>query len=155
MIAKLKEIAVFVLFTGLTSALAQPLSRIERENISVEQTPATLATPDGLLQTFEPAMIAAFKAGNAEKIATWFGDNVDFSITGKDNLYSKSQAEQVLKSFFASHKPSNFTVLHKGKSGTGQYFVCELIADVTYRVTLNTKLSGTATLITSLTIEAS
>jgi len=152
---RMKKIIIIALFFSGMTALSQPFNQIEVVKVNVERTPAKEPRPQKIQETFETTMIAAFKAGNATKIASWFGDNVDLSILDKENLYSKSQAEQILKTFFTTHKPSEFTVLHKGKSGASQYFVCSLTAsDGNYRVTLNTKPSGTATVITSLTIES-
>ena len=111
------------------------------------------ATALSAQQSFESIIVNAFKTGNAAKIASFFGDNVDLSISEKENLYSKSQAQLILKSFFDKHKPSNFKILHKGKSGSSEYFIGELTADKSFRVTLNSKSAGSSRSITSLTIE--
>ncbi|MBN4082111.1 DUF4783 domain-containing protein [bacterium AH-315-B15] len=104
-------------------------------------------------QSFESVMVSAFKTGNAVKIASYFGSNVDLSILEKENLVSKSQGQQILKGFFDKHKPSGFTIKHKGKTGSSEYIIGELKADKVYRVTLNAKSSGSKKTITSLTIE--
>ena len=139
-----------LLFNGIV--FAQPsepdFSEIEykaitREETSLQQQP-----------TFESQMVSAFKAGNAEKISKYFSDNVDLSIDGKEDLYSKSQAEQILKTFFTAHKPKKFNIIHKGKSGQSEYFIGELSSEVVYRVTLNSKSIAGNKKITSLTIEA-
>lgn len=140
-----------IAFTGI--CFGQPLPEAEREIIAVEKTDKALPTPEVAPQSFESSIVSAFKTGSASKLATFFGDNVDLSILDKENLYSKTQAEQVLKSFFTAHKPINFSILHKGKSGQSQYYIGELNSDKTYRVTLNSKPAGTTTVITSLTIE--
>lgn len=103
-------------------------------------------------QSFESMMVAAFKVGNAEKIASYFSENVDLSIAGKEDLYSKSQAEQILKTFFLAHKPKDFSIIHKGKSGQSEYFIGELSAEKVYRVTINSKAVNGVKRITSLTI---
>ncbi|OIQ27867.1 MAG: hypothetical protein BM555_05960 [Crocinitomix sp. MedPE-SWsnd] len=103
--------------------------------------------------TFEALMVSAFKAGNAERIASRFSDNVDLSIDGKEDLYSDSQSEQILKTFFLTHKPKDFKVIHKGKSGQSEYFIGELSSDFVYRVTINSKMIKGVNKITSLTIE--
>jgi hypothetical protein len=104
-------------------------------------------------QSFESIIVSAFKAGNATKIAAYFSDKIDLSILETGDLYSKSQAEQILKNFFAKHKPSDFKILHKGKSGQSEYFIGELSAGRKYRVTLNNKTQGSKKIITSLSIE--
>ena len=48
------------------------------------------------------------------------------TLTGSTS-YSKSQAEMVLKSFFAAHKPKTFTIAHEGTSPQGsKYFIASL-----------------------------
>lgn len=140
------------LLLGL-SAMAQPELPFV-ENTTEEGGSCELeATDASAQQSFESIVVNAFKKGDAAKIASYFSDNVDLSISEKENLYSKSQAQQILKSFFDKHPPKDFKVLHKGKSGSSEYFIGELEADKSYRVTLNSKSSGGAKSITSLTIE--
>ena len=143
---------LFVIFGLLltTGVFAQPkepeftettFEPIGREATSLQQQ-----------QSFESAMVAAFRAGNADKVSAYFSDKVDLAIDGKEDLYSKSQAEQILKTFFSEHQPSDFKVIHKGKSGQSEYFIGELIADKKFRVTINSKSVGGINKITSLTI---
>lgn len=140
---------LIALFAG-SVAYAQPA---EPEFTEVANEPIERqATRLQQQQTFEGMMVSAFKAGNAEKIAAFFSDNVDLSIDGKEDLYSKSQAEQILKTFFAAHNPKEFKIIHKGKSGQSEYFIGELTAEKGYKVTLNSKAVGGAKKITSLTI---
>ena len=128
---------------------AQPLEPGEAELTRHERK----ATDQQQQPTYESIMVAAFRAGNATKIASYFAENVDLSILETENLYSKSQAEQILKNFFIKHKPSEFTIVHKGKSGQSEYFIGELTCtDAIFRVTLNSK-SGDVKEITALTIE--
>ncbi len=133
-----------------TTVMAQPLlpepcpEEVEPIDSTLEQN-----TP-----SFENVMITAFKTGNATTIASYFSANVDMSIEEKENLYSNKQGEQVLKNFFLKHKPSDFSIIHKGKSGQTEYLIGELTTPgKVYRVTINTKKVGTKKEITSLTIE--
>ena len=104
--------------------------------------------------TFDNVMILAFKTGNAATIASYFSSNVDMSIDEKENLYSDKQGQQVLKNFFDTHKPNDFSIIHKGKTGQSEYIIGELeTSGKTYRVTINTKAVGSKKEITSLTIE--
>lgn len=147
-----KFVAILLILAG-TGAFAQPTSG---DIIMVELDSAdTLLSYAAPALTFEEAIINAFKTGNAAKIASFFGDNVDLSILGKANLYSKSQAQQILQRFFTEHKPKEFAIIHKGNGGSSQYFIGKLIstANSTYRVTLNSKSEGGKSEITSLTIE--
>ncbi len=151
-----KIIVALFMFVGLNS-FAQPTSgdiiMADVDSISGNDTTLiALVNPPA----FEPTLVSAFKAGNAQQIAAYFGDNVDLSIMGKVNLYSKSQAQQVLQHFFTEHPPKDFSIIHKGNAKTSQYYIGELAStkSVLYRVTLNCKKEGSKTIITSLTIEA-
>lgn len=140
---------ILTLFFGVVAS-AQPLEPGEEEFVRHERE----ATVQQQQPTYETIIVGAFKAGNAAKIASYFAENVDLSILETENLYSKSQAEQILKSFFEKHVPSEFTIVHKGKSGASEYFIGELICnDGTYRVTLNSKSTDGIKEITSLAIE--
>ncbi len=72
-------------------------------------------------------IINAFKNGDASAVAKNFEGNVEITIKTGTTSYSKSQAEMVLKSFFAAHKPKSFTVAHEGTSPQGsKYFIGNL-----------------------------
>jgi len=140
-------ILLFILSTGLFAQPHQPdleaFEPLEREATVQQQQPS-----------YESVIVAAFKAGNSTKIASYFAENVDLSILETENLYSKSQAEQILKNFFLKHKPSDFIIVHKGKSGQSEYFIGELTcSDAIFRVTLNSKVDSGNREITALTIE--
>lgn len=140
------------LFAG-SFAFSQPL---QPEPLPDNEPNITDAGFELAQHSFEQTLIAAFKTGNASSIAKYFSSNVDMSIDGKENLYSNKQAEQVLKNFFLSNKPSDFSMIHKGKSGQSEYFIGELASGSgLYRVTINSKASGGNKEITSLTIEKS
>lgn len=100
--------------------------------------------------TLKQALLTGFKTGNAPVVSAYFSQNVDVSMLDKENLYSKSQAEQVLKTFFIEHKPSNFIINHEGESSNAKYYIGTLTTlKGTYRITINTK----SNLISRLTIE--
>lgn len=144
-----KYCTILTLFIAF-SAGAQPLEPNEEEFVRHERE-ATLLQSQA---SYETIIVSAFKAGNATRIAGYFAENVDLSILETENLYSKSQAEQILKNFFIKHKPSEFTIVHKGKSGQSEYFIGELTCnDAIFRVTLNSKADEGSKEITALTIE--
>ena len=139
---------LIALFIG-SVALAQPSGPefTEVETDPIERSETTLQQ-----QSFEAMMVSAFKTGNAAKIAKYFNDNVDLSIDVNEDVYSKSQAEQILKKFFATYSSKDFKIVHKVTSGQSEYFLGELMADKLYRVILNSKTDGGVKKITSLTI---
>jgi len=100
------------------------------------------------------SLITGFKSGNAKLIARYFSANIDISLLEKENLYSKSQGEQVLNTFFTEHKPSSFSIDHEGKSSSIKYYIGTLTTSkAKFRITINTKLVNGVELISHLTIE--
>jgi hypothetical protein len=65
---------------------------------------------------------AAVKTGNAASVARFFSANVDLKILGKEDVYSKAQAELILKDFFSKNPLKSFAVMHKGTSKNGDQF---------------------------------
>ena len=65
---------------------------------------------------------AAVKTGNAASVSKFFSANVDLKILDKEDVYSKAQAELILKDFFAKNPIKSFAVIHKGTSKNGDQF---------------------------------
>ena len=131
--------------------------------VNYEITPEKdiIIADSGLEKTEEKAtgviktdILKGFSSGNAALIAEYFPANIDISILGKSNLYSKSQAKQVLSTFFAQNKPTTFTVIHEGKSNGTKYFIGSYVSNEDkYRVTINVKSDKKVERIASISIE--
>ena len=65
---------------------------------------------------------AAIRSGNAKQISGFFSDNVDLKIIDKEGVYSKSQAELIVKDFFAKHTVKSFTIGHKSAANNGSLY---------------------------------
>ncbi|MEK6615504.1 MAG: DUF4783 domain-containing protein [Bacteroidota bacterium] len=65
---------------------------------------------------------SAVKTGNASNVAKFFSANVDLKILDKEDVYSKAQAELILKDFFAKNPIKSFAIIHKGTSKSGDQF---------------------------------
>ena len=61
----------------------------------------------------------ALKTGNTTEIAKYFKSNIDLSILGEDDLYSKEDATRMIGNFLKKHQPSDFKILHQGNSKKG------------------------------------
>jgi|SRR6188768_1975074 len=71
---------------------------------------------------------SAIRNGDSHQLATYFNSSIDLSITGSENVYSKAQAEFIVKDFFNKNPPKSFNILHKGSSPEGtQYLIGNLI----------------------------
>jgi hypothetical protein len=104
------------------------------------------------------AIATAIRSANAKDISKYFTDDVDMKIIDKEDVYSKAQAELILKNFFAKHPVKSFTVKHtsapNAKNGS-QYVIGTLeTANGKFRTYFLLKTSGTQQQIQQFRIEA-
>lgn len=96
-----------------------------------------------------------FKSGNAKDIAANFSSSVELIIIDDEDVYSKAQAEQILRNFFTKYPPVKSTVVHL--INTNPNFRFGILSLQTkngkFRVSITMKKSGTAFFITELRIE--
>ena len=64
----------------------------------------------------------AIKSGNSQKVASFFGKSVDLSTPDDEGVYSKMQAQLILKTFFLKNKPTDFKVVHNGNSKNNSHY---------------------------------
>lgn len=97
-----------------------------------------------------------FKAGNSKEIAANFSSSVDLIIIDEEDVYSKAQAEQILRSFFTKYNPSKSSVIHRlNTNPTYRYGALSLVTKQgNFRVSITMKKSGNAFFITELRIDA-
>lgn len=96
----------------------------------------------------------AFKAGNSVELAKYFNSNIELVVLNNEDLYSKSQAERILKDFFVKYPPKKFTVLHHGGKKDFKYSIAELSTNnITFRVYFLLKTKEEKLLIHQLRIE--
>jgi hypothetical protein len=93
--------------------------------------------------------------GNASNLVVYFHDNVDLSILNKDDLYTKAECRVKLNQFFTQVKPSNFSILHEGKSNTGLEYVIGTLSTESgdYRVSFYLKDEGNGERVQQLMID--
>jgi len=86
------------------------------------------------------------RTGNVTAIAKFFDNNVVITISSNQSIYSKAQAEIVLKDFFAKNQVKEFTVKQGGPSGqNAKYAVGSLeTTNGVYQVYLVMKLKDEA-----------
>ena len=80
-------------------------------------------------------IVLSFKAGNAAELSKFFHENVELIILEKEDVYSRSQAEQIIRKFFSENKPQSFKIIHHGGMDNSRYAICSLqTPKKTYRV---------------------
>ena len=73
-----------------------------------------------------PKIIEAMQIGNATELAKYFNSSVELVILDKEDIYSKQQAEQIVKNYFEKNKVKTFTLLHHGGKEGAKYAICNL-----------------------------
>ncbi len=97
----------------------------------------------------------ALRSGNFKAISTLFYASVELNLPGNEGLYSKAQAELILKDFFQKNSPKNFTAKHGGESKDGAKFNIGNLetSSGNFRTYFFLKKEGDALLIKELRIE--
>ncbi len=55
----------------------------------------------------------SFKDGSSRELARFFENGIEMNINGNQGVYSKNQAELVIRNFFIKYPPEDFTVIHQ------------------------------------------
>lgn len=104
--------------------------------------------------TIPDEVIQGFKDGKAETVSKFFNNSIELIINNQENIYSKTQAEIILKDFFKKNSAQSFSILHQGGKGESKYVIGSLnTSQGKYRITILLKLSNNKTYIHQLRIE--
>lgn len=97
----------------------------------------------------------AIRSGNPKNISKYFIENIDLKVIAKEDVYSKEQAEMILKDFFIKHPVKSFTVAHKSEpKGGSQYVIGTLeTSNGKFRIYFLIKTTGSNSLIQQFRIE--
>jgi hypothetical protein len=112
--------------------------------------------PRGLFQgDFIDEMSSLFKSGNSKEIARNFSSSVALSIIHDEDVYSKVQAEQILRDFFSKHSPTNSSVLHLINTNPNMRFGILSLStrNGKFRISITSKKVSNSFLITELRID--
>lgn len=67
-------------------------------------------------------------AGDVESLSAWFAPALEVAILGSRSDCSRTQAIQIMKSFFRSYSPRSFTITHQAGRENLKYALGELNA---------------------------
>lgn len=96
----------------------------------------------------------SMKVGNATELAKHFNSSVEIVIFDEEKIYSRQQAEQVLRRFFNANKVESFVVLHQGGRDGAKYAIGNLVTESkSFRVYFLVKSSSGRQLIHQMRIE--
>lgn len=88
-------------------------------------------------QTLPDEIVSAFKNGDAQKLASYFNTNIELVVIDKVDVYSRSQAEYIMRDFFRKNSPVNFSKLYTSGRKSASYAIANLsTTGGTYRIYL-------------------
>jgi hypothetical protein len=98
------------------------------------------------------AVKVALRSGSAKDVAHFFGPTIDLGIDGNKQNYSQTQAEFVVRDFFAKNPPTAFEFVHQGASDSGTPYAIGRYSTkaASYRVFIKLKNQKTGLLIDNL-----
>ena len=100
-------------------------------------------------------IVTALKEGNAAALSQYFNPNLELVMpAAQDDIYSKQQAELIVRDFFTKYVPLNFTILHQGGPAESPYAIGTLgTKGGNFRVTIYIKLRDSKPFIHQLRFE--
>lgn len=99
----------------------------------------------------------ALNSGDGAALAKEFHWSVELSILEEESVYSRTQAEQIMKKFFNAHPVVKYTTVHKGSSNDGAKFEIGTLStkgNVSYRTYFLMKGKGNKQQIHQFRIES-
>ena len=99
-----------------TAAMALLCSFTPRQNLSTQRSGGDAFIP-----------IAKYiQKGDADRLSAWFADNLEIEIFGSKSECSRTQATQIIKSFFSQHTPKSFSIIPKSGNPPMKYAIGNL-----------------------------
>lgn len=113
---------------------------------------STLAQAQEGYDVFHP--IAKYiSQGDAASLSQWFDKNLDVTIISSSRNCSKTQARQIVKTFFDAYTPRSFEITHRASEGNKKYVLGYLNAGgEIFLVTIYTSLCNESYKIQQLVI---
>jgi len=101
------------------------------------------------------SLSALFKSANSKEISKNFSPSVELTINEEEDVYSKAQAEQILREFFTKNPPASSTVVHLINTNPNYRFGVLALGTKNgkFRVAVTLKKTANTFFITELRIE--
>ncbi|MCD6367221.1 MAG: DUF4783 domain-containing protein [Bacteroidales bacterium] len=95
-------------------------------------------------ETVSTQIQKGLKLNNADLIASFFNTQVEMSVLDKEDIFSATQAKNILSNFLSQHKVSSYSLLHSGGKSNAKYYIGNIDTGTgKYRVFYLLKGSGT------------
>ena len=97
----------------------------------------------------------SLKNSDAKGISDYFDSSIELTILDKEGIYSKTQAELMVKNFFEKVGPKAFEIKHKGTSGTNDLYAIGMLqgSSGNYRTFISMKRKNGKSFIQELRFE--
>lgn len=95
------------------------------------------------------------RASDASKVSAQFSSVLQLNILSEENVYSKAQAQQILRDFFSKNKPVSVKIIHRlGSNPNYKLAVLSMLtAKDKFRISISFSSNGTRFLIKDMRIE--
>lgn len=100
------------------------LSKEMKKLISITFTLAILVSSSKLVSSADvlDTIASTIRGGNSTALSQYFDASVDVTILDKEAVYSKAQAQMVVRDFLMKYPVSSFTLIHRGTSPEGSQY---------------------------------
>jgi hypothetical protein len=99
-------------------------------------------------------IVSALNKGDASALSSYFSSTIELTIHEKEEIYSRTQAEIILRKFFSENQPTQFSIIHQGGKENSKYAIGNLSTNSkSFRVTFLLKTEENRVLIHQLRIE--
>ena len=100
-------------------------------------------------------VVTAIKSANVKEISKLFNSSIELTVIENEGVYSKSQAEVILRNFFTQNPSQNVTINHRGSSAQGSKYAIATYesAKGKFRTYIFMKDSGAGMMIQELRFE--
>lgn len=99
-------------------------------------------------------IVSALNNGDASALSSYFSSTIELTIHEKEEIYSRTQAEIILRKFFSENRPTQFSIIHQGGKENSKYAIGNLsTSSKSFRVTFLLKTEENKVLIHQLRIE--
>ncbi len=87
--------------------------------------------------------------GDAATLGQYFDQSVEVGAMGKEDVYGKAEAINIVKAFFAKYKPQSFSRIHQGENeSNSQYCIGNMVTSGgSFRVYIYLNKSGSKLLV--------
>lgn len=103
---------------------------------------------------FPSEVVKAIQSGDANTLSVHLYTNIELVLPGKTGVFSRKQAEMIVKDFFSKNPVKDFRIIHNGQKESASYAIGNYTsANGNYRFTFLTKKDANKVFIHQLRIE--